>query len=562
MSIDQKIDKFFEPVANTFESIVFYSVPVVEDQSLKLVLVWLAFAAIFFTLYLGFINLRYFGHSVRLLFGKAREKSPEGEINQFQALMASLSGTVGLGNIGGVAVAISLGGPGALFWMTVMGILGMSSKFAEVMLGVKYRQKIESEQGVKISGGPMYFLKEGMRRLSPFWASFVFAVFFAVFALIGFKVYEAFIYEPYRSQLCDANGRCRFSLPMIFYLIYGFVAFLASLGILSLLRFFFSSRRVEDHPGVLVGGFFAGLFALLCVFGAIGGGNMYQANQAFEQVLAATGGDASVLKGYGWAFGLVLAVLVALVILGGLKSIAGVASKLVPLMAGLYLIMGLIVIGLYIDQVPAAFVTIFNMAFSIEAGIGALLGGLLHGIQRAAFSNEAGLGSASIVQSTTNTDGPVGTGMVAMLGPFIDTIIICNITGLVIVLTGVYTSVDGIAGVGMTSLAFEQVFPAFKYALAVIVLLFAYSTMISWYYCGAVCFRYLFGQKEKVETIFKVFFCACIVVGASSQLTNLIKFADAAMLSMAIPNILGLYLFAPEIKRDVKAYVRKLKAEN
>lgn len=479
MSIDQKIDGFFKPVADYFDAIVFYSVPVVEGQNLKLVLVWLSFAAVFFTLYLGFINLRYFVHAIKLLFGKARTKTPEGEINQFQALMASLSGTVGLGNIGGVAVAISLGGPGALFWMTVMGVLGMSSKFAEVMLGVKYRQKIESEHGVKISGGPMYFLKEGFSRLK-----------------------------------------------------------LSVAGV-----------------------FLAGLFSVLCVFGAIGGGNMYQANQAFEQVLVATGGEASALQGYGWAFGLVMAVLVALVILGGLKSIAGAASKLVPLMAGLYLIMGLIVIVLYIDQVPAAFATIFNMAFSIEAGIGAMLGGLLNGIQRAAFSNEAGLGSASIVQSTTNTDGPVGTGMVAMLGPFIDTIIICNITGLVIVLTGVYTMADGVQGVAMTSLAFEQVLPAFKYMLAVIVLLFAYSTMISWYYCGAVCFRYLFGQKDRIETLFKVFFCACIVVGASSQLTNLIKFADAAMLSMAIPNILGLYLFAPEIRRDVKAYIQKLKSE-
>lgn len=480
MSLDQKIDALFEPIALWFESVVFYSIPVVEGQNLKLVLVWLALAAVFFTLYLGFINLRYFGHSVGLLFGKARTKTPDGEINQFQALMASLSGTVGLGNIGGVAVAITAGGPGALFWMTIMGVLGMTSKFAEVMLGVKYRQKIESEHGFKISGGPMYFLKEGFGRLN---------------------------------------------LPA-------------------------------------VGVFFAGLFAVLCVLGAIGGGNMYQANQAFEQAVVATGGETSFIKDYGWAFGLVMAVLVAAVILGGLKSIASAASKLVPVMGGLYVVMGLVVISLYVEQVPAAFVTIFNMAFSLEAGVGALLGGLLNGIQRAAFSNEAGLGSASIVQSTTNTDGPVGTGMVAMLGPFIDTILICNITGLVIVLTGVYTNIDGIAGVAMTSLAFEQVIPEFKYALAVIVLLFAYSTMISWYYCGAVCFRYLFGQNDKIENVFKIFFCACIVVGASAQLGNLIKFADAAMLSMAIPNIVGLYLFAPEIKRDVKSYIQKLKQEN
>ena len=220
---------------------------------------------------------------------------------------------------------------------------------------------------------------------------------------------------------------------------------------------------------------------------------MYQSNQAFEQMLVATGGDQSRLQGYGWAFGLVVAALVALVIIGGLKSIASVASKLVPIMGGLYLLAGLIVIMINLPALPQAFGTIISSAFSIQAGFGALLGGLLIGVQRAAFSNEAGLGSASIVQSTTNTDGPVGTGMVAMLGPFIDTIIICNVTGLVIVLSGLYAGVAGVQGVALTSLAFEHALPNFRYVLTLIVMLFAYSTMISWYYCGAVCFRYLFG---------------------------------------------------------------------
>ncbi len=477
MSFDKVIDGYFEPVASFASDVIFYSVPVMENLDVKLILVWLSLAAVFFSFYLGFINLRFFGHSVRLLFGKGMKKCDDGEISQFQALMASLSGTVGLGNIGGVAVAVTLGGPGAMFWMTMMGFLGMSSKFAEVMLGVKYRIHPDPEHPQRVSGGPMYFLKVGFERLN---------------------------------------------LPA-------------------------------------VGTFFAALFAIFCVIGAIGGGNMYQSNQAFEQLVVATGGDESAMVGYGWAFGLVMAVLVGLVIIGGLKTIASVASRLVPLMAGLYLAAGLVVIGMHIGQLPDAIVTIFEMAFSMQAGMGALLGGLLIGVQRAAFSNEAGLGSASIVQSTTNTDGPVGTGMVAMLGPFIDTIVICNITGLVIVVTGVYTQVDGIAGVALTSLAFEQGLPSFKYVLSVIVLLFAYSTMISWYYCGAVCFRYLFGEKDKIEAIFKVFFCACIVVGAAAQLDNLIGFADAAMMSMAIPNIVGLYLFAPEIKRDVKAYIQALR---
>ncbi len=480
MSIDTQIDAFFEPIGKASSSIIFYSVPLMEGVEVKLILVWLALAAVFFTLYLGFINIRFFGRAVKLLFGEGMQKSDNGEITQFQALMASLSGTVGLGNISGVAIAISVGGPGAVFSMTVMGFLGMSSKFAEVMLGVKYRIHPDENNPQRVSGGPMYYLKEGFSRKG---------------------------------------------LPSI-------------------------------------GKFMAGMFAVFCIIGAIGGGNMYQANQAFEQVLVATtpDGGVSFLVGYGWAAGLVLALLVGAVILGGLKSIASVASKLVPAMALLYLMAGLVVIFINIDQLPSAFGVIIKTAFSMEAGIGGLLGGILIGVQRAAFSNEAALGSASIVQSTTKTDGPVGTGIVAMLGPFIDTIVICNVTALVIVITGVYTQTDGsIAGVALTSMAFESVIPSFKYALTGAVLLFAYSTMISWYYCGAVCFRYIFGENDKIENLFKVFFCSCIVVGASAKLGNLIDFADAAMMSMAIPNVIALYIFAPEIKKDVKEYVQALK---
>ncbi len=477
MSLDEKIDQLFEPVSAFSSATIFYSVEIMDGVDVKLILIWLSLAAVFFTLYLGFINLRFFPHAIRLLFGKGMKAGADGEISQFKALMASLSGTVGLGNISGVAIAISLGGPGAVFWMTVMGFLGMSSKFAEVMLGVKYRIRPDPDNPKQVSGGPMYFLKEGFAR--------------------------------------------------------------------------------KGFPSI--GRFLAAMFAVLCIIGAIGGGNMYQSNQAFEQIIVATGAEESPINSYGWAFGLVMAVLVGAVIMGGLKSIANVASKLVPLMAGIYVFSGLIIIILFIGQVPAAFVTIIKMAFSMEAGIGGLLGGLLIGVQRAAFSNEAGLGSASIVQSTTNTDGPVGTGLVAMLGPFLDTILICNITGLVIILTGAYTDTNGLAGVELTSMAFEQGIPNFRFALTFIVLLFAYSTMISWYYCGAVCFRYLFGEKKSVEDMFKVFFCFCIIIGASAKLGNLITFADAAMMSMAIPNIIGLYLFAPEIKKDVKEYIQNIK---
>ena len=473
MGIDEYINTSFKPIADTASAIVFYAVPIGGGQELKLILLWLALAALFFTIYLGFINVRYFGKAVHILF-KSGFKKTDGEITQFQALMASLSGTVGLGNISGVAIAISTGGPGAAFWMTVMGFLGMSSKFTEVMLGVKYRTHPAIEHPEKISGGPMYYIRA------------------------AFECYN---------------------LPKL-------------------------------------GAFVAGIFAAFCILGAIGGGNMYQANQVFAQIIASTGGaDVSQFANKGWVIGLVLAFLVGAVIMGGLKSIASVASKLVPAMAAIYIISGLIVILMHATNVPSAFVTIITQAFSLKAGIGGLLGCILIGAQRAAFSNESGLGSAAIVQSTTNSGGPVATGMVAMLGPFIDTIVICNVTALVIVISGAYMDANGMEGVELTSRAFETGIPYFSYILSVSVLLFAYSTMIAWYYNGAICVRYLFGERDQVEAVFKVFYCICVVIGCSATLDNLMNFTDAAFLSLALPNIIGLYLLAPEVKADLKAYI-------
>ncbi|MBP7759235.1 MAG: alanine:cation symporter family protein [Alphaproteobacteria bacterium] len=504
--IDKTIDGFFQPLMETSSDLVFWgiylgqckaeemniypetwkglqvlkpylSLPFDACLQLKFILIWLAAVAVFFTFYLGFISIRYFGRSIKMLFGEGSRVSGDGEISQYQALMASLSGTVGLGNIAGVAVAISTGGPGAAFWMTLMGFFGMSSKFAEVMLGVKYRQRPDPDHPTRISGGPMYYLKAA-----------------------------------------------------------------------------FEARGMPS-----VGTFFAVFFALCCIIGTIGGGNMYQANQTYKQILVATGGDASMFVGYGWAFGVVLAFFTGAVIIGGLKSIAAVASKLVPVMGIIYFIAGFVIIAMHIDNLIPSLITIVTSAFSLKAGFGALLGGLLIGVQRAAFSNEAGLGSAAIVQSTTNTDGPVGTGIVAMLGPFIDTIIICNITALVIVITGVYTEGGGMEGVELTSRAFSDGISWFPYVLTITVVLFAYSTMISWYYCGAVCVRYVFGEKDWVETVFKVFYLLCTVVGTSAELSNLINFTDAAMMSMAFPNILGLFILAPEIKRDLKEYLLQVK---
>ncbi len=475
-SIDTRIDEAFQPIAEAVTSVVFYAIPFGELFELRIILFWLAFAAIFFTLYLGFINIRLFKHTICLLFCSNKQDKGEGQISRFQALTTSLSGTVGLGNIAGVAVAISVGGPGAMFWMILMGFFAMSSKFAEVMVAVQYRQHPDPERPEIIVGGPMFYLKAA-----------------------------------------------------------------------------FEERNLPK-----VGTIIAGLFAFLCICGAVGGGNMFQANQAFQQVLNVSGGDAGFWAGKGWLFGLILSALVAIVIMGGIQSIAAVASKLVPIMGGIYLLAGIIVIGIHYSNIPEALLSVFHSAFSMEAGIGGFMGGLLVGVQRAAFSNEAGLGSAAIVHATAKTDSAVSQGLVGMLGPFIDTIVICSITALVIVVTGVYQGAEGIGGVELTSKAFEMGIPWFPYVLALTVFLFAYSTMITWYYYGEKGATYLFGENIFVESFFKLIFCIFIVIGSSMTLGNLIDFSDAMILAMAFPNILGLILLAPMIKREVKKYIQSI----
>ena len=476
MSIDAKIDALFAPVSQAVADVIFYSVTAF-GQDIKLILLWLVAAAVFFTVYLGFINVRYFGHAINILRGKYDKKNEKGQINRFQALSTSLSGTVGLGNIAGVAVAVSAGGPGAVFWMMMMGVFGMTSKFVEATLGVKYRCHTDPSHPEEYSGGPMYYIK------------------------------EAFV------------------------------------------------RRDQENMGVAL----AGLFAICCIGGAIGAGNMFQANQAFQQVMNVTGGEESFLVGKGWLFGLVLSVMVGLVIIGGLKSIAAVASRVVPFMGAVYILGGLIVIGAHFADIPDAIMTILSMAFSLEAGFGGLLGGLLVGVQRAAFSNEAGVGSAAIVHSTAKTNVPVTQGFVAMLGPFIDTVIICMVTALVIVITGSYELDGKMEGVELTSRAFETILPWFPYVLTLTVLLFAYSTMIAWSYYGLKSCTYLFGDNPIVALVYKIFFCSLVVVGASAALDNVILFSDSIFFAMAIPNIIAMYLFAPEIKQDLEAYLAKVK---
>jgi len=475
MEIDKIIDAAFEPVSNAVASVIFYSVSLFGLE-IKLILVWLVVAALFFTLYLNFVNVHCFRHSIDVLRGKYDHDDVDGQINRFQALMTSLSATVGLGNIAGVAVAISVGGPGAAFWMAVMGVFSMSTKFTEVTLGIKYRVHGSKRHPEAISGGPMYYLRAAFEQL--------------------------------------------------------------------------------NYPRL--GRFMGGLFALCCVGGTIGAGGLFQANQAYQQALVVTGGETGFLAEKGWLFGVVMALLVGMVILGGIEWIAAVAGKIVPAMAIIYILAGFVVIGVHYESIPGAVQTIFELALYPEAGVGALMGALLMGVQRATFSNEAGLGSSAIAHCAVKTDVPVSQGMVGMLAPFIDTVVICMITALVIVISGSYVEGNGIEGVELTSRAFASGISWFPYVLSVTVFLFAYSTMISWSYYGLKCSTYLFGENDTVENIFKVMFCLFIIVGAATQLSNIILFTDSMVFAMAIPNIIGLYLLAPEIKSDLLNYLKNL----
>ena len=473
--IDAMVDRVMTPINAVLYNAVFYSVPFFGAE-LKLVVAWLVIGAIFCTVYFGFVNVRGVAQSFRLLRGDYSDPDDAGEVSHFQALTTALSGTVGVGNIGAVPVLIVLGGPGAVFWMIVAGLLGMSSKFAECTLGVKYRN--QNPDG-SVSGGPMYSLSKG----------------------------------------------------------------LAELG----------------KPGL--GKFLGVFFAITVIFGCLGGGNMFQANQAYVQFVAITGGEGSFLADKGWLFGLIFAVIVAVVIIGGIRSIAKVTEKVVPFMALFYLSGAFVVLFMNAERIPAAVSSIFTSAFSPEGIGGGFIGVLILGFQRAAFSNEAGIGSAAIAHSAVRTNEPVTEGLVSLLEPFIDTVVICTITALVI-LTTVYgdPSVEGLTGVGLTSEAMQRNIAWFPTPLALAVVLFAFSTMLSWSYYGLKGWTYLFGESKASDVSFKLIFCLFIVIGCTIPLTSVLDFSDAMIFAMAIPNILGIYFLAPIVKREMSSYFARVES--
>jgi len=489
----------------------------VVHHGVPIVVLWLVLGAVFFTLRMGFINFRAFKHAVHVTAGKFDNPDDEGEVNHFQALTAALSATVGLGNIAGVAIAIMVGGPGATFWMIIAGLLGMSSKFTECTLGQKFR---EVRSDGRIMGGAMFYLSKGLSNMK-----------------------------------------------------------LAALG------------------KVL-----AVLFAVLCVFASLGGGNAFQVNQSGNAVRAQileketkqlnklkqqiaeaeTAGNAEraaelkaeqtalerdmqrVATRFNWIYGVILAVMVGIVIIGGIRRIAATAEKIVPAMCVVYIAACLWILLMNITAIPAAFGIIFREAFTPEAGYGGFLGVLIMGFRRAAFSNEAGVGSAAIAHSAARTEYPVREGVVALLEPFIDTVVVCTMTALVIIITGAYNDpryaqyVADNNGAALTSNAMEEQLWWFPYVLSVAVVLFAYSTMISWSYYGERCWAYLFGDRASM--VYRIIFVLFVVLGSVMSATNVLDLSDLMILGMAFPNILGVVLLSGLVKRDLDEYWNKLKA--
>jgi AGCS family alanine or glycine:cation symporter len=471
--IDEAINSATAPIATFIGQVVFFKIPIFGAQ-LPVVVLWLVVGAVFFTIYMGFINLRGFKHAIELVRGDYADPNSHGEVSHFQALATAVSGTVGIGNIGGVAVAVTVGGPGATFWLIMAGFLGMSTKFVECTLGVKYRKEFEDGH---VSGGPMYYLRQG-----------------------------------------------------------------------------FSERGMEGF------GKFMGTFYAIGIFiGALGIGNMFQSNQAYVQLNNVSGGA---LDGLGWLVGLILAGVVFAVIVGGIKSIARVTEKIVPFMAIFYCLFAIIVILMNVGSLPQAISNIFTGAFTGEGVAGGALGAMIIGFQRAVFSNEAGIGSASIAHSAVKTDEPVTEGVVSLLEPFIDTIVICTITALVIGTAQVAAPdfAGDAAGVAMTSAAFEREFSWFPIPLAFAALLFAFSTMISWSYYGLKGWTYLFGEGEMGQKVYKVMFCAFVALGCVVQLGPILDISDALVFLICVPNILGLYFLAPIVKREMNSYFARIES--
>ena len=492
--LDEKINEAFKPIANWFEAVILHDFPFTASlfgTGIPTLIILLVGGALFFTIYFGFVNIRYFSTSIKTVAGKydsldkKDNNNTEGEVSHFQALATAVSGTVGNGNIAGVAMAIAIGGPGATFWMILCGLLGMSTKFVECTLGVKYRDV--GEDGT-IYGGPMYYMSKGLKEIG---------------------------YEK-------------------------------------------------------LGKFLGVVFALLCIGASFGGGNAAQSNQAAVQLansFGMTGGNARTIIGF------IMMIFVGIIIIGGIKRIASVTEKIVPFMAVMYIAACLYIILSNITLVDDAFGMIISQAFTPNAGLGGLVGVLVTGFRRAAFSNEAGAGSASIAHSAVKTSYPASEGLVALLEPFIDTVVICTLTALVIIIfngdstvfdyggEGGVVLIDGVPaeGASITAAAFSKYIAFSGPFLTIAVVLFAISTMISWSYYGLQSWIYIFGKSKAADLTYKIIFLLFIVIGAAGDMSSVWGFSDAMILGLVFPNMIGLFFLFPKVKEELTKYTNAIR---
>lgn len=459
------VEQAFESLVDVLEQLLFFPVPFPgAAEGLPFLIFWLLLAGIFFTLRLGFANFTLLGHGIKVIMGKYKSEEGDGEISSFQAVATVVSGTVGVGgNIAGVAIAVSVGGPGSVIWIMLAGLLCTANKFAEVIIGHKYRHK---DKNGKWNGGAWYYLSAGL----------------------------------------------------------------------------------QDTPFAVLGKPLAVLFAIFCIGGALGGGNMFQSNQA----VAIITDTYPAAEPFEWLFALTMASLVFVVLIGGIKRIAQVAELLVPSMAAIYLLASIVVLIAHASDIPAAFSYMFQQAFTPEAAGGGMIGALIMGLRRAFFSNEAGIGSAPIAHAASRNVDPVREGSVSVVEPIIDSVIICTMTGLVITVTGAYEDVQGMTGVALTSSAFASVMGWFPHLLTICVLLFAFSTALTWSYYGERAWSYL--TRGRFLMAYYLLYCSLTFLGGISQLGVVVMFSDLLILAMAIPNMIGLYLMSNTIASEVKRY--------
>lgn len=483
MNLDAVIDSLLSPIADKVSGIIFSHVTI-NGVKIEFLTALLIFAAIYFTIRTGFIGIWGFKHAIKLITNNYKhnnsngyQRKKKGELSSFQALSATISASAGIGNVAGSAAAVSIGGPGVIFWMIIAGFFSMALKFSEVLLGVKFRK---TNPNGTVSGGPMYYILVGLRG----------------------KYSQKF--APFLSKT----------------------------------------------------------YAVCCIFAMIGGWNLFQINAMTAQFTEVTGGDNSFFANNGWILGLIVAVITWFTIIGGIKAIGKFTSKVTPIMCSLYVASAFLVCLVNIHHLPEALVLIVKEAFSPRAMSGGAFACLLWGFRRAMFANESGLGTAPIAFSAVNTNKPVAQAFISMLQPFVDTVIVGVATAFVIVVSKAYLTVDGIAGIELTSKAFATICPAYPILLTVMASCFVLSTMLCGSYYGLKAWGFLFGDSKYKTRVFQAIYCLCIIAGSAMNFQSIINLSDAVTLFLAVPNLIAVFSLSGVVIKEIKRYCERYDVGN